>query len=116
MTTDPKSAATPSPVLAHYAAGIEEHRLEHGPGQLERARTREILERHLPAPPARIADVGGGPGAYAIWLAERGHDVHLLDIVPLHVEQAAQAFHQKGLTRARADWGDARVLPFRDES
>jgi hypothetical protein len=33
----------------------------------------------------------GGPGAYATWLADLGYDVHLVDPVPLHVEQAAAA-------------------------
>lgn len=27
--------------------------------------------------------VGGGPGRYAVWLAERGYDVHPVDPVPM---------------------------------
>jgi len=34
-------------------------------------------------------DVGGGAGIHAIPLAQRGYEVHLVDPVPLHVEQAA---------------------------
>src|SRR5258705_11702666 len=75
-------------VAAYYARGLERDRLASGPGALEFARTQALLERYLPAPPAEVADVGGGPGRYAVWLAERGYRVHLIDPVPLHVEQA----------------------------
>jgi ubiquinone/menaquinone biosynthesis C-methylase UbiE len=101
-----------SPIVAHYAAGQEAGRLESGIGQLEGARTRELLERYLPPPPARVADVGGGPGAYAVWLAGQGYTVDLLDLVPLHVEQARRRFEALGLGRARALVGDARALPY----
>src|SRR2546423_12883489 len=37
------------------------------------------LAPHLPAPPAAIADVGGGAGTQAIRLARLGHEVVLLD-------------------------------------
>ena len=71
-------------IAAFYALGLERDRLLGGQGALELARTQVLLERYLPAPPAVIADVGGGPGRYAIWLAERGYRVHLVDPVPLH--------------------------------
>ncbi len=59
-----------------------------GHGRLEFARTQELLRRHLPPPPGRILDVGGGTGAHARWLAADGYDVHLIDPVPEHVRQA----------------------------
>jgi SAM-dependent methyltransferase len=111
-----EGGADRSRILAHYALGIEQKRLDAGPGQLERERSREILARHLPPAPARIADVGGGPGDYAAWLAGLGYDVDLLDLVPLHVEQARERFRREGLTVARAEQGDARRLPFEDGS
>ena len=74
-----------------YALGFERDRLTTGPGALEYLRTQAILDRYLPAPPAVIADLGGGPGRYAVWLAERGFRVHLIDPIPLHVEQAEAA-------------------------
>src|SRR5438132_12526175 len=94
--------AAGSHILAHYATGYEAQRLLSGPGQLERVRTEELLTRYLPAPPARVLDVGGGPGAYARWLATKGYVVNLVDIVPLHVEQANQSFAEMGFTNARA--------------
>jgi len=59
-------------ILAHYQRGVELERLAGGSSRIEFERTKELLERHLPQIPARVLDVGGGPGAYATWLAERG--------------------------------------------
>ena len=105
-----------SPIAAHYAAGNEKDRLHSGSGQLERVRTQHILERVLPPAPADIVDVGGGPGGYAAWLVARGYSVDLLDLVPLHVEQARAAFEISGHRNGRAEVGDARQLPYRSES
>lgn len=91
-------------VLDHYGRGIELDRFASGYSRIEFARTKELLERFLPAAPASVLDVGGGPGAYAAWLAQRGYRVHLVDPVPLHVEQAAA---RGGFTAAL---GDARRL------
>ncbi len=47
-----------------------------------RVRLRLVLERideTFPSPPARVLDAGGGSGAFAIPLAERGYRVTLLD-------------------------------------
>jgi SAM-dependent methyltransferase len=95
-------------ITAFYDRGEEAGRLDDW-GRLERVRTQVLLQRHLPPPPAVVLDVGGGPGAYAAWLAGLGYDVALLDPVALHVEQARAA----GL---RADLGDARALDAADES
>lgn len=76
-------------------------RTEHG--RLEAARTRELLTAALPPPPARILDVGGGPGLHAQWMTEAGHDVSLVDIVETHVTAARKS----GLD---ATVGDARRL------
>lgn len=37
------------------------------------------LEEHLPEPPARVCDVGGGSGRQSIPLARRGYEVTILD-------------------------------------
>ncbi len=76
----------------HYQRGEEADRLvTSGHGQLEFERTQEIVLRHLPPPPAVIADIGGGPGRYAVWLARLGYRVVHRDVVPLHVEQMQAA-------------------------
>lgn len=92
-------------IRSYYEQGEEQERLSGGSptGPLELARTRELLQRFLPPPPARVLDVGGGPGPYATWLLGLGYDVRLVDPVPLHVEQAATA-------GVPAELGDARDL------
>lgn len=108
---EPPSPRPPASIVAHYALGVEQPRLAGGTSRLEFARTRLILHRFLPAPPARVLDIGGGPGAYARWLTEQGYGVHLVDAVPLHVEQARTA--SNGYTVAL---GDARDIQEADAS
>jgi len=73
-----------SKVKAYYAALGEGEwkRLERPTdGAVEYAVTLAALERHLTSDSA-ILDIGGGPGRYAIALAERGHRVTLADLSP----------------------------------
>lgn len=90
-------------VLAFYADRDEAGRLTGREGWIEAQRLRRLLGARLPSAPARVLDVGGGPGAHAAWLAEAGHDVRLLDVVPAHVEAA----RTRGVDAAV---GDARDL------
>ena len=114
--TEPGPSLPPE-VASHYAAGLEADRLARGAGRLELARTQEILRRFLPPPPAVVADVGGGPGAYAGWLAGLGYEVHLYDPVPLHVAQAEAASRGRpGRPVASFTLGDARALARPDAS
>jgi len=103
-------------IEAYYALGLESSRLDEGYFPLEEARTRELILRRLPDAPLRILDVGGAAGRYALWLAERGHEVHLLDPVPLHVEQARRASAAAPRPLAGAALGDARALGWADAS
>ncbi|HLV86072.1 MAG TPA: methyltransferase domain-containing protein [Candidatus Sulfotelmatobacter sp.] len=104
-------------ILHHYETVDESSRLRQGWFQLESARTQELILRHLPAAPATIIDAGGGAGAYACWLAERGYAVHLIDAVPRHVEQARVALaSQARHPLASVEVGDARNLAFPDGS
>ena len=106
----------PPEVVAYYECGDEQNRLTARIGRLEWARTWVLLQRHLPGPKATIVDVGGGPGAYAVPLALAGHDVHLVDAMPLHVAQARQAAEEAETNLASAEVGDARDLAFPDRS
>src|ERR1700722_13995003 len=72
---------------AYYERGMERERLSDGRGELEFTRTAEIVLRRLPPAPAVVADIGGGPGRYALWLASLGYQVEHRDLMPLHVEQ-----------------------------
>jgi SAM-dependent methyltransferase len=99
----------------HYARGEERDRLLTPFGQVELARTCEVVERHLPPAPAVVADVGGGPGRYSLWLAERGYTVHHRDLVDLHLEQLAADAAERGLAIDSAI-ADARRLDLPDAS
>ncbi len=104
-------------IVQYYSEGDEDSRLRTGWFQLEHLRTQELLLRHLPPAPATVIDVGGGSGVYACWLAARQYQVHLLDPVPKHVEQArAASAKQPETPLASAQIGDARKLPFEDLS
>ena len=97
-------------IEGHYGTGYERSRLFGGRPSLEFVRSMELLERLLPALPARVLDVGGGPGTYAAPLARRGYRVHVVDPVPLHVEQARQAAGADPAAGFTAALSDAREL------
>ena len=101
-------------MLKYYEKGEEATRLSEGFDRVEFERTKEILLRFLPPPPAQVLDIGGGAGIYALWLAEKSYTVHLIDIVPLHVEQAKTA--EGGAFLASISQGDARKLDFESNS
>jgi SAM-dependent methyltransferase len=109
-------AAFDPAVRDYYERAPEETRLQHGPFQLEEARTRELISRFAPPPPATVVDIGGAAGAYALWLAEAGYSVHLLDPVPRLVAEAERrsAAAAQPLTSCRV--GDARSVPMGDAS
>jgi SAM-dependent methyltransferase len=99
----------------YYERGGEQARLSTGPvGRLEFERTKEIVLRHLPPAPAVVADIGGGPGVYALWLASLGYHVIHRDLMPLHVEQLREA--ADGNPRIETAIGDARSLDLADGS
>jgi SAM-dependent methyltransferase len=100
-------------LVAFYTRGHEEARLASDDGRLEFERTCDLLARLLPPAPSRVLDVGGGTGRYAEWLAGRGHEVVMLDPVPLHVEQAQERTRTSPFEAAL---GDARDLFFPDAS
>jgi SAM-dependent methyltransferase len=93
---------------AYYAQGMERDRLTDGRGHLEFTRSTEIMLRRLPAVPAVVADIGGGPGRYALWLASLGYQVEHRDLMPLHVEQLTA--DAAGTPEVRTAVGDARDL------
>jgi SAM-dependent methyltransferase len=108
---DKTPVSVPAEIAAYYAQGGETDRLFKGRGRLELDRTQAILRRHLPPPPAVVLDVGGATGVYARWLADLGHEVHLVDPVATHVD-AARLASERHRTRplASVSLGDARRL------
>lgn len=104
-----------SEVHSYYEDFDERARLTRGAGLLEFLRMQEIIKRFIASPPRVILDVGGGPGKYSCWLARNGYEVHLVDPVQKHLEQARWASaSQLPYPLASVTEGDARSLPHPD--
>ena len=103
-------------IRAYYDRAPEESRLATGAFKLEELRSRELILRHAPNPPAVVLDVGGAAGAYAFWLAERGYEVRLFDAVPRLVEVARKRNEHAVRKLATCSVADARALPESNES
>lgn len=95
-----------------YTQSQEELRLSVGLGPLEFERNKLLIGRYL-TPANRVADIGGGPGHYAQWLAGLGHDVTLIDPVKKHITQAKRRSGKNAFTCIQ---GEARHLPLNDAS
>ncbi|MCI8609710.1 MAG: class I SAM-dependent methyltransferase [Firmicutes bacterium] len=96
-----------------YNGCAEVGRLERRLGKIEFYRTTEILRQYIKETSV-IYDVGGGIGMYAKWLAEQGHDVHLLELAENQVEYAKKNMMEKATFQAET--ADARKLPRTDNS
>lgn len=103
-------------IASYYDRAPEESRLQQGPSLLEATRTRGLIERHAPRPPADVVDVGGAGGEYAFWLAARGYAVHLVDASPRLVALAARRNAEASHPLVACRVGDARALPLADAS
>lgn len=106
------SAGDLAAMHAYYGRGEEAGRLDSLLGSIEFERTTEIVQRVLPAAPAVVADIGGGPGRYSNWLADLGHQVEHRDIVPAHVEFV----RTRGRAAVHSAVGDARDLDLAADS
>jgi SAM-dependent methyltransferase len=103
-------------IKGYYDQAPEESRLTSGPSCLEELRTRELILRHAPAPPALVLDVGGAAGPYAFWLAGQGYTVRLIDAVPRLIELARARNQRENDQLASCTVADARALPEADGS
>ena len=79
--------------------------------------TLRTLREHLPPPPARVLDCGGGPGRYAVELARWGYDVTLFDLSTGNLALAREKAAEAGVTLAGFEQGTALDLSrFADHS
>jgi SAM-dependent methyltransferase len=86
-------------VKAYYAhfGEREWERLAQLPvGTIEYDVTRHFLEIHI-AQGSRVLDLGGGPGRYTIWLAERDCRVVLADVSPVMLDLAREKISTAGV-------------------
>lgn len=96
-------------ILSYYrtAAAREWDRLDViGEGAIEMAVTTRALGARLGAGD-RVLDIGGGPGRYAIWLAQRGHAVTLADLSPALLAIARQRVAEAGVDHLVTDFAVA---------
>ena len=115
MASRPEQYAPDPAILEYYGTYYNEiDRFNEGTHRLDYVRSKQILERYLPMAPVNILDVGGGPGAYSSWLAEKGHKVHLVDPVPRHLKEAEERARKNPLKSIQK--GDARNLNWSDDT
>lgn len=60
--------------------------------------TKRYLDDFIEDMNLEIFDIGGGPGRYAMYLAEKGHKVTLLDLSQNNIEVAKRKSYEKGIT------------------
>jgi 2-polyprenyl-3-methyl-5-hydroxy-6-metoxy-1,4-benzoquinol methylase len=101
-------------IIEFYFHCDEDSRMSRHP--LEYMRCKEIISRYLLRDNLRIADIGGATGAFSFWLAEQGHKVSLLDFVPKHIHIAEMNEKEKGIKLSSIMIGDARELPYQDDT
>ncbi|WP_242837291.1 class I SAM-dependent methyltransferase [Alkaliphilus transvaalensis] len=62
-------------------ARLDRHRLEFDI-------TKRYMDEYIKGETLKIFDIGGGPGRYSFYLAEKGHKVSLLDLSRKNIEVA----------------------------
>jgi ubiquinone/menaquinone biosynthesis C-methylase UbiE len=83
---------------------------------ITRERLREILE---PKPGERVLEIGPGTGYYTLELAEwLGHEgtVEIFDLQPEMLDHTIRRARERGLWNVNPTQGDARQLPWEDDS
>jgi len=103
-------------IFRHYDLVDEATRLDRIDSRLEFVRSQRIVQPHLRAAPQTILDIGGAAGIYSFWLADLGHQVHLIDAMPRHIEQASERNRTATHKLASIALGDARALTHADNS
>lgn len=98
-------------VKAFYEEYIKEDERQ-GRETLEFTRSKDIISRYLTKPNMEIADIGGATGAYSFWIAQMGHQVHLLDLAQSHIDIAKEKSQELGVALSSYVCADARELPY----
>lgn len=72
--------------------------------------TKRYLNQYIQGDNLRIFDIGGGPGRYSIYLAEKGHRVTLLDLSGKNIEVGKEKAAEAGVVLEDAVKGNALDL------
>ncbi|GGG64129.1 class I SAM-dependent methyltransferase [Epilithonimonas arachidiradicis] len=97
-----------------YNKASEETRLDKGMGIFEFERIKSLIEKYIQNIPLKIIDIGGGTGKYSEWLAQKGHEVHLVEPITKHIK-IAQNRNKKLKKKFHIVQGEARDLPFQND-
>ncbi|RHW38114.1 class I SAM-dependent methyltransferase [Neobacillus notoginsengisoli] len=78
--------------------------------------TKRYLDETIQGENLEIFDIGGGPGRYSIYLAEKGHKVSLLDLSKRNIEKAKIKAAENGVALKDYIHGNALELaPFQQK-
>lgn len=80
----------------------------------EFAITKRYMDEYIP-PQAKILDVGGGPGRYALYLSQRGHQVGLLDLSIRNIDVATRKQKELKIPLLFCEKGNALNLQAYDD-
>lgn len=72
--------------------------------------TKRYMREFIPGGRQKILDIGGGPGRYAIFLTQQGHEVTLLDLSGKNIRQALEKAEEAGVKLDSCIHGDALRL------
>ncbi|MCW2484591.1 class I SAM-dependent methyltransferase [Candidatus Symbiopectobacterium sp. NZEC127] len=103
-------------VVDYYTNTFNEHfRHLDAFGKIQQRRTLQLLKKYL-LNKQKVIDIGGATGVYSFELAKCGHEVHLFDIVPIHIEKARKVSAETGIALHGFHVGDAQDLAFPDNT
>ena len=94
-----------------YTKASEETRLDKGMGLFEFERIKSLIDKYLPPSPSCILDIGGGTGKYSEWLAQKGHQVHMVEPVEKHIKIALKRANKPN-NKFHVHRGESRNLQF----
>lgn len=103
-----------NPVEIHYDRNAEREWERLDRHRTEFAVTCRVLADFLPPPPARVFDIGGGPGRYALHLTRQGYRITLLDLSQRCLDLALERSVAEGIYLPKPLHGNAVCLPDRD--
>ena len=72
--------------------------------------TKRYMREFISEGTQKILDIGGGPGRYAIFLTQQGHEVTLLDLSGKNIRQALEKAEEAGVKLDSCIHGDALRL------
>lgn len=72
--------------------------------------TKRYLDEYIRGDCLEIFDIGGGPGRYSMYLAEKGHKVSLLDLSKKNIEVAKEKSEERGIVLENYIHGNALEL------